>query len=85
MANGWTLERRRRQAELIWQWQPWTRSTGPTSEAGKSRSKMNAVTHGGATKEMRTLRASLAKQQRQMREFLDRLERLHSDVPSRSP
>lgn len=40
--NGWTPERRRRQAELIHNWQPWKRSTGPISEDGKQRAKMNA-------------------------------------------
>ena len=29
MVNGWTLERRKRQAELIRQWKPWAKSTGP--------------------------------------------------------
>ena len=35
MANGWTLERRARQAELIRQWRPWEKSTGPRTDAGK--------------------------------------------------
>lgn len=34
--NGWTLERRQRQAELIRNWQPWNRSTGPKSSEGKA-------------------------------------------------
>ena len=29
MANGWTPERKARQAELIRNWKPWERSTGP--------------------------------------------------------
>ena len=36
MANGWTPERRARQAELIRQWRPWEKSTGPKTEAGKA-------------------------------------------------
>ena len=44
--NGWTPERRKRQAELIRGWQPWTRSTGARTSAGKARSSLNAVKHG---------------------------------------
>jgi hypothetical protein len=42
MANGWTPERRARQAELIQSWRPWERSTGPKSAIGKSNSSRNA-------------------------------------------
>ncbi|MFT7245379.1 MAG: hypothetical protein ACI82A_002747 [Candidatus Azotimanducaceae bacterium] len=42
MANGWTLERRQRQAELIKQWKPWEQSTGPRTPSGKSKSATNA-------------------------------------------
>ncbi len=34
MANGWTSERRARQAALIQRWKPWERSTGPTCARG---------------------------------------------------
>lgn len=42
MANGWTLERKQRQAELIKTWRPWDKSTGPKTEAGKAASSRNA-------------------------------------------
>ncbi|MDA8416482.1 MAG: hypothetical protein M0Z78_05340 [Betaproteobacteria bacterium] len=41
MANGWTPERRARQAELIRTWKPWTRSTGPQTPEGKIASSKN--------------------------------------------
>ena len=46
MANGWTPERKAKQAELIQNWQPWERSTGAKTEAGKAISAMNAYKHG---------------------------------------
>ena len=42
MANGWTPERRARQAELISSWRPWERSTGPRTAEGKARASLNA-------------------------------------------
>ena len=44
--KGWSPARRARQAALIRGWQPWRRSTGPRSEAGKARSAMNPLKHG---------------------------------------
>lgn len=41
MANGWTPERRARQAEAIRRWKPWEQSTGPKTAEGKARAKMN--------------------------------------------
>ena len=46
MANGWTPERKARQAELIKTWKPWEQSTGAQTEAGKSASSQNALKHG---------------------------------------
>ncbi len=36
MANGWTPERRARQAEMIRQWRPWEKSTGPRTRERKA-------------------------------------------------
>jgi hypothetical protein len=45
MANGWTPERRAKQAEAIRRWKPWTGATGPVTDAGKAASSCNAK-HG---------------------------------------
>ena len=42
MANGWTPERRARQAVLIRHWKPWERSTGPRTPEGKAKVSRNA-------------------------------------------
>ncbi|PQV51794.1 hypothetical protein B0G83_1041 [Paraburkholderia sp. BL21I4N1] len=46
MANGWTTERKAKQAEAIRRWKPWERSTGPTTEEGKAGASQNALKHG---------------------------------------
>ncbi|GAO39224.1 hypothetical protein SCH01S_28_00830 [Sphingomonas changbaiensis NBRC 104936] len=43
---AWTPERRAKQSEVIRRVKPWTKSTGPTSEAGKARSSQNAYKGG---------------------------------------
>jgi hypothetical protein len=40
--SGWTTDRRERQRIAIQRWQPWTRSTGTKSKAGKAISSQNA-------------------------------------------
>ena len=42
MANGWTAERRARQAVLIRKWKPWKQSTGPRTAEGKAKVSRNA-------------------------------------------
>lgn len=45
MANGWTEERRAKQAAAIKQWRPWEKSTGPRTVEGKATSSQNALVH----------------------------------------
>jgi hypothetical protein len=40
-ANGWTPERRARQAELIRKWKPWEKSTGPKTDVGRAAVSQN--------------------------------------------
>ena len=47
--------------------QPWRRSTGPRTTAGKSRSRMNALKHGGRSAEAVAARKALADVLRRMR------------------
>lgn len=58
MANGWTPERRAQQAELIQQWRPWEKSTGPRSAEGKAVVAQNAW-RGGARQMFREVAALL--------------------------
>ena len=51
---GWTLERHKRQAELIRQWKPLAKSTGPKSQEGKERVARNSW-RGGHRQELREL------------------------------
>jgi hypothetical protein len=44
--NGWTPERRARQAAIIRLHHPWRHATGPRTEAGKAGVAMNALRHG---------------------------------------
>jgi hypothetical protein len=64
VANGWSDERKARQAEAIHRWKPWARSSGPKSDAGKAKVARNAWKHGqrsaAALAEMRRLRELLA-------------------------
>lgn len=46
MTKGWTDERRRKQAETIKQWKPWEKSTGPRTQEGKDKTRLNALKHG---------------------------------------
>ena len=48
--KSWSSERRAQQASLIRRWQPWRRSTGPQTEAGRARAAQNALKHGHRTR-----------------------------------
>ncbi len=54
----WTSERCARQAELIRQWKPWEKSTGPRTPDGKAKAARNAW-KGGEWRELRELRRML--------------------------
>ena len=58
--NGWTAERRARQAEAIRRWQPWTRSTGPRTPRGKAKVAKNPY-RGGMRPFLRALSAAMDK------------------------
>ena len=68
LVNGWTPERRQRQAAAIQQWRPWERSTGPKSETGKAKVARNAF-KGGWRPQLRELARAL----REQREVLTRI------------
>ena len=65
MANGWTTERRKRQAELIRRWQPWKHSTGAITPQGKAVSSQNAYKHGMG-KLLKEIRILLKRQKEQL-------------------
>ena len=67
MANGWSPERRARQAKLIRQWRPWEKSTGPRTQAGKEVVSRNAY-KGGTWRLLRELSGALRKQRRRLAE-----------------
>ena len=69
MANGWTPERRARQAVLVRSWKPWERSTGPRTAEGKAVVRRNAY-KGDHRGELRELRRQL----RRLDEELDGLD-----------
>lgn len=70
--NGWTAERRKRQAAAIHRWKPWERSTGPKTTEGKAIAARNA--YSGAT---RPLLRDLA---RALREWSGYEPQPHSDI-----
>lgn len=72
MGNGWTPERRARQAALIRSWQPWEQSTGPRTAEGKARTSRNGF-KGGLRRELVELTKSMNTMLREHRESLRRV------------
>ena len=70
MATTWTPERRARQAELIRQWKPWAKSTGPRSPEGRERVSRNAWT-GGHRAQLRELTKMVNAEVRVSRELVN--------------
>lgn len=68
MANGWTPERRARQAELIKKWKPWEKSTGPNSAEGQVKASRNAY-KGGERPQLREVAKALKKQEQLLAEM----------------
>ncbi len=66
MANGWTEERKVRQAGAIHRWKPWAASTGPKSQEGKATVSRNAWKHGQRS-------AAFIAEMRKVRELLKAL------------
>ncbi len=74
MANGWTLERRKKQSEQIKIWQPWQKSTGAKSVEGKQVVSKNALKHGMRSADVRALQSLLAEQNRKLKDLLKNIE-----------
>lgn len=76
MANGWTLERKQRQAQLIHTWRPWEKSTGPKTPEGKAATARNADKGGLWQVEreaLKELRATLKAQKEALHEINEQL------------
>ncbi len=55
----WTAEERRKQSELIRNWQPWKAAT-PKTDKAKAASRRNAFKHGNYSAEIKAMRAMIA-------------------------
>lgn len=74
MTTSWTPERRKRQAQRIQQWQPWTQSTGPKSVEGKAAVARNAW-KGGKRTLLRELAKEVREELREVKAIQDALNR----------
>ena len=71
--NGWTPDRKARQAAAIHRWQPWKHSTGPRTPEGKAKTRFNGMKHGGrsaAMKQVGELLAQLREREREARRLI---------------
>lgn len=75
--NGrWTLESRRKQAEMIHRWRPWEHSTGPRTFEGKRIVSLNAMVHGQRSQFMAADSDHVKLLQVLVLEKLERIERM---------
>lgn len=78
MANGWTQERRARQAELIRTWKPWSQSTGPRTPEGKAKAASNGDKGGlmaearREAQQLRKLTTALLEEHRELLKLVER-------------
>ncbi|GAA4417817.1 hypothetical protein GCM10023090_01960 [Acidovorax lacteus] len=70
-SKGWTPERRAQQAARIREQQPWLKSTGPKSAAGKATVSRNAF-KGGYWRELRDMARDLDQCLLELRRGLDK-------------
>ena len=70
MANGWTPERKARQAASIRTWKPWERSTGPRTPEGRAKVARNAW-RGGYRQQLRELSRMVNAEIRAARDLID--------------
>lgn len=80
MANGWTPERKARQAALIRTWKPWERSTGPKTAAGKASSSRNADKPGWFNRQIRAMKLEVKALVLQAKEISHMFKRTSSDL-----
>jgi hypothetical protein len=71
LSNGWTPERRAKQAEKIRSWKPWEQSTGPKTALGKARASSNGF-KGGVRLEIRALTKTVNQLLREQKDSLQR-------------
>ena len=68
---SWSQERRKRASQLIHQWKPWTKSTGPKTVQGKAIVANNALKHGRDCRAVWTAR-KVASEMRRLETELER-------------
>ncbi len=62
--KGWDKERRRKYARMIRAAKPWLHATGPQTQQGKNKAKMNALKHGTYSGDWLELQKALAAHRR---------------------
>lgn len=71
MNQQWTEERKQKQAATIKETQPWKKSTGPKTAAGKAVVSQNATKHGLRGGIFRQAANLFAKQNKLLKELAD--------------